>query len=287
MGFSFSTIFAIATTAIAAIFVILEQWKCEKPWRSWKLWLACVFLALSIVTIVVESNTASGLERQRRADLLLIQKQNTALHSLCFELHLQPYDTTWYLGCHMQITTNSQVAATLVRSGLIAEYIQFMFHPDSGWYRSSNSRHSWPSVILEHDSVENTVRFHMTPFGIRWQRKGGLLWKAERLADLAQVRFGFQLMYGADPKIPAMYGALRPPDLSWNPIESIYIYANSYEVDNLITRLVPMERSYGVGHTVIYFHPEAQQVREPDWFQFYIDLLQMRAHILDYLDSKN
>ena len=35
------------------------------------------------------------MDREHQADLLLIQKENAALNSLCFEIHMKPYDTVF------------------------------------------------------------------------------------------------------------------------------------------------------------------------------------------------
>jgi hypothetical protein len=287
MNFDWSIAPALIAASLAAIFVIWEQWGPEKKWKSWKLWLALVFLVSSCVAVVVESAVTSAQEKQRQADLLLIQEQNMALNSLCFELQLQPYDTVWNKGCDLQIETWMSVAATLVRSGLIAEYIHFQFHPDTGWYRSKTSVYAWPSIVLRKDTATNTVRFEMMPFGIRSMKDATLLyWRAERLADLSRVHFEFSLMYSAEfPKQrnPPIYDDLTPPNLSWNPIKNICLYANSFESENLITRLVPMERKHSDQHNFIYFHPEGQPVTDWDNFKFYVDLQQMRPYILERL----
>lgn len=277
----------LVASSLAVLFVVLEQWKGEKPWRSWRLWLALICLVATIAAVVVESLTAKALDKERHADLLLIQKQNVALNTLCFELNLQPFDDKYNEGCYFQVQTYSRVAAQIANTGLIAEYIQFKFHPDKGWYRSGSWIQSWPGVELEYDSANQTVRFEMTPFGIRSQERGVLYWKTERLADLAQVRFQAQMMYRVEPGEPPALGSayIEPTDLRWSPVNNIRLYANSYRSENLITTLVPRVRSYGDRHNTIYFHPDRQPVNDTDWFAFYVDLLEMRPNILKNLDQ--
>lgn len=278
-GVDLSTAFSVGAVILAALLVVREQWRGGRRFRSWGLWLAFAFLVVSLVATFVESESTRRLERERRADLLLIQKQNAALNSLCFELHLQPYDHKYDRGCSFQIETYSPVVARIAGSGLIGESIHFHFHPDTGWFRSSGYHLAWPSIELEYDSTNHSVRFEMTPFGIRSQRQGVLMWKAERLADLAQVRFGILMGYGIGTE------SYNLPDLHWSPVQSIYLYANSYEPENLIARLLLREPSYGGSHSVVAFLPEGQPVNDSDWGRFNIDLLQMRSHILRSLDS--
>lgn len=279
-------IIQLVVTFLAGILVVWEQWKGKSKWKSWRLWTAGALLLFSLILVWVSSSTANKLEREHRADLLLIQKQNTALNSLWIEFQLQPHNESLNRGCRMQIATYSQVTALLVRSGLIAEYIGFQYHPDSGWYRTAKYVPAWPDIKLQADSSKQTVRFEMSPFGIRAQTGGMLLWKAERVADISLVRFEFSLLYGSefpDPNNLSVYAYAAAPDLSWNPIKYICLYANSCEPENLITRLVPKERSYGKSHDYVYFHPENQTVVDSDWFRFYPDLLPMRGYILEAL----
>lgn len=290
MGIDYSIIPTLVAGALAVLFVVLEQGRGERPWHSWRLWLALVFLVATILSIVVESITTKELDKERRADLLLIQKQTAALNSLCFEIHLQPYDAKYKKGCQFQIETFSPVVARIARTGLIGEMIHFEFHPDSGWYRSSKWVTAWRTMKLEHDSINNVVRFHLTPFGIRSQSKGMLMWKADRLADLAQVRFGIQMNYSAESmeqRTSLDYMDYEPPDLSWSPVQSIYLYANSFEPENLITKLLPQVRSYSDLHNFLFFHPEDQPIQDYDNFTFHIDLLNMRNNILKNLDKVN
>ena len=105
------------------------------------------------------------------------------------------------------------------------------------------------------------------------------MWKVERTAELALVRFGIHMGYGIgfDEHTSAT-------DTRWSPIKSISIYANSYKEENLITELSPRQRSYGNSLDVVYFHPTEQEVCDSDWFKFNIDLLGMRPNILRSLD---
>jgi hypothetical protein len=275
LGIDTQIILTIGAVALAALLVVLEQWKGPRPFRSWKLWLALLFLIISIVASLVESDTASRIEKERKADMKLIQKLNTGLNALCFEINLKQYDTMYQEGCSFQLSTCLPVA-DLNTTGLYGEYIHFNFHPDSGWYRDKRFVLKWPSIIFRFDSTRNTVRFDMSPFGVRW--KDQLAWKAEQLTDISQVRFGLLMMYGVDTETGF------PADTEWSPVEYISIFANDYDAENLITTLTPRLPSSATDGRVIYFHPENQSVRDQDWFQFNIDLLQMRSNLIHLTD---
>lgn len=280
LGIDWSTILSLISAFIAVFFIVLEHYKGPKPFRSWKLWLALIFLVISAVTTLVESISTKDFEKEQRADLLFIQKLNSGLNSLCFEINLKKPDPRYGDSCNLQLATEIRVA-NLSTTGLFADYIDFIYSPDRGWHRDKRDNPLlWPSITLSYDSVRNTVRFEMTPFGVSW--KGQLAWKTERLADLAQVKFSLWLAYNA---VPGSYSC--PKDTLWSPVRSICLYANTYEPENLIATLVPMLRPHESEYEVIYFHPEGQAVKDSSWFMFNLDLLQMRSNILKSLDNKH
>lgn len=288
MEIELSTIPALIAGSLATLLVVFEQWKSSEPWKSTRLWFALICLVATMVAIVVESSTSKALDRERRADLILIQKQNTALNALCIELNLQPYDPKYDKGCSFQIELYSPVVAAISRTGHLGDIIHFQFHPDTGWFRSRHSILTWPLMKLQYDSTNQFVRFELMPFGIKsYPPNDVLLWKIERLGDLSQIRFGIQMRYSAhiiEQRDPPIYTDVCPPDLEWSPVKSIYIYSNSFESNNLIAKLSPRIRSYGDSHSWVWFHPERQPVKDPDNFKFNIDVYYMREHIINSLD---
>jgi hypothetical protein len=270
-----SSILIIGAAFLAAVFVALEQWDRRKPLesQSWRLWLALLFVIVTLVAGIVESVSTRQAERERAADLKLVQKLNMSLKSLCFEFRLRDPDERYKEGTLVQLQTYLPVA-DLSTTGQFAEYIHINYSPDSGWYRGRTDMLAWPSIVLHHDSPHERLRFEMSPFGVRW--KNQLAWKAERLADVSQVRIGLQVHYSST-------SAEEPTDSLWLPIGSVAIYANSFEAANLITVLTPHIRAHQPFWNPVYFHPENQPVVDPDWFNFNIDLIRMRENILSNL----
>ena len=140
-----SNLLSIAAALLAAFFVVLEEWKGNKrlKFQSWRFWLALMFLLVSVVSTSVDSLTSREYEREREADLKLIQKQNSGLHSICFEIQAKPPNPDYRRGSSIQIHTWLPVA-DLHTTGLFAEYIHIFFSPDSGWYRASEAIDGWP-----------------------------------------------------------------------------------------------------------------------------------------------
>ncbi|MFH2037641.1 MAG: hypothetical protein ABIJ45_14670 [Candidatus Zixiibacteriota bacterium] len=273
MGLNITTVLTLIASSLAAFFTFLEQKKGKKSWQSYRLWLALLFMIVTIAAIIVESTTSTAQDKERRADLLLIQKQNSALNAICIELNLDKsntYDEEMLLQFHTYLSAVSSI----VQTNLIAEYLILEYIPDRGWKKAENFTDSWPSVNLAYNKENNTLRFEFVPFGVRC--KGNLLWQAERIADISLVRLGIQLSLGTNPLIPQ-----NPTSYNWCPINNIKIYANTYDMENLITILTPHHRSYGDTFDIVYFHPETQKASDTDWFNFYIDLYQMRNNILN------
>src|SRR3990172_2298290 len=196
LGISLSLALSIVAGVLAAFFVLLEQWKGKKPFRSWRLWLALGLLLISPTASLLESLSTARSERERQADLKLIQRLESGLNSLCFEINLRKPDPRYRGGCYFQLETFLPVA-DLKTTGQFANYLHICYSPDKGWYREKGEGLEWPSIVLDYDSSRNTVRFEMSPFGAMW--KDQLAWKAERLTDLSQVRMGVQLSYGVNP----------------------------------------------------------------------------------------
>lgn len=278
LHFDFSTTWKFAAFASAAVLVLIEQWTRTRPFRSLSLWFAFGAMLFGSIAIFVESEATRRLETERKADLMFIQKQNSRLISLCWEINLKNYDTARYdEGSILQIETYVPVT-DLNTTGQFGEYIFILFHPDSGWYRDTRGSTNWPSIIPKKDTIQNTIRFRFTPFGVKW--KSQMAWQAERLADMAQVRMFVQLSYGIDDEIQDDI-----TDTHWSPVRSISVFANDFRPENLITRLTPRRRSATSLHDFLHFHPEGQQVVDSGQFRFNIDLLQMRSNLLQRLES--
>ncbi len=275
LGLSLSLALSIVASVLAGVFVLLEQWRGKKPFRSWRLWLALGLLLISPAASLLESLSTARSDRERQADLKLIQRLESGLNSLCFEINLQAPNPKYREGCSFQLETSVPVA-DLRTTGFFANYLHIRYNPDSGWYRGQTQGIEWPGIVLDYDPSKSTLRFAMSPFGAMW--KDQLAWKAERLADLSQVRMGISLSYGEDWR--TWHSA---PDTSWLPVKSISLFANDYQPENLVAILTPRQRSYAAYHNGVYFHPVWQPVKDTDDFRFNVDLLAMRSEILESL----
>ena len=204
----------IVLEIIAAVIVIIEQFRAEKRYRRILLLLAALVLIGSAVYTWVDYDVSKKSDRERKADLMLIQKLSSSFMNLCFEFDLVDVDSASSIDINFQIATCVNTA--LSSTGFFADYIRIGHSADSGWFFI--------------DKEKKRLRFSFKNFAVSaGQNTTRVGWQPNDLSDLGHLHLG---LFASPLKKEDIFA---PYDKEWCPIGKVSIYANTFEAENLLT----------------------------------------------------
>ena len=263
----------IIVTAVAGFLVLLGWLKKEEKYRKIGLPLAFLLLFGSIVLTIAEDLTKSKLERERKADLIYIQKLNSPVHRLGFDFTLVPIDTSKTPKLQMLIRMDVDVTE-YGQSVHFAGVIDLCFAKDSGWTICYNEFPGKEDIYLEFDSSKTHLSFWLNDFGIPW--RGNTAWRPNDIADLAKLKM--QLVIQPD-NTPTHYAVLPK---RWCPIKQVRVYVNNINEENLLLSTSSNESKYPA---YVIFSPDFDiPFYDSHAMSFRINPLWMRESILESLN---
>jgi len=269
----------VTVTAIAGLLVLMGWLGKEERYRKIGLPLAFGLLIFNTALTVSKDITQSRLERERKADLIYIQKLNSPVYRLGFKFTNIPIDTL-----------KTPKLVTVIRMDIdLSEYGQrrhffglmnLRFTNDSGWTISGNEFLSREATHLLIDSSGTHFSFWIDDFGIPWREN--IAWRPANIADLSNLEIALGI--SPDPEL----WKTRPYGISykgWCPVKQIDLYVNEMSLDNLLFTAQAHEDPYPLSPWVTTFSPDAEVPYADSLnFIFHINPMWLRANVLRSLE---
>ena len=267
----------IAFNVSSAIIVLITQIRTKDKFRNTSLSIAFGLIIISATLTAVDYSAGQRVNRERTADLKLIQTMSSSIQDLAFELQLRDIDASHEIGVALQIAT--EVHTRYSTTGSFSDYFQVVHNKDSIWHGTSSFQR-FNNIECNYDTVKNIVRFVLNSFGISCDRGTRTGWEPQNIADLGKVSFSL-FVYLLDVKDEKKF---RPYE--WCPIARIAIYANTFTPENLL--LIAdraLETRRGFDTFSFYFKPKSDRFfNDIDSTNFRIDPMNLRSTILECLD---
>ncbi len=189
--------------------------------------LAVILMIGSAVLTVADHYISKKSERERTADLVVLQKLSSSLTDLGFELELKEVDSSSLVPVRFQMLL--LVNTTLSSSGRFGDYYVLIDSGKGNWLLQSAGADQYKNLKLDLDSSGHRLRFVLANFNISTSNKPDRPgWQPNNIADLGIVR----MELNSGPESGEDYK--RYYDSEWCPIVRVSIFANNFEPENLL-----------------------------------------------------
>jgi len=229
-------VFKIALQVIAALFVLVDQIRSKEKFKNILLWMAIIFMIGTAFLTWYDHIITSSSDRERKADLMLIEKLQSSFKNLCFEFELVDVDSSSMIGIQFQLATS--VNTMLSGTGQFADYIQIGYSADSGWFFINSTFKRYEDILFDIDAKKRKVRVTFKNFAVSAKQGTSLVgWQPNNIADLGHLHLNLSAFPLDDKDYLWSY------DDKWCPIGKINIFVNTFDHENLLAVAERIPRS--------------------------------------------
>lgn len=274
----------LGTVLLAGILIILDQIFGETKFHKIRVVSAVLLIFMNISVTVVADRIAKVADRERKADLKLIQKLDTGLHRLGIEFVMRDVNTPLPIQTIIHLRTWIFLP-NLPFPGNLDNYTFFYFSDDamldSISFSPPTRMRDYLTKKADFQVHTNTIRMWFYEYGLEFQDK--MYWKPESISDLQLLNIKFTMTQNDFGRSQYYTGSA---DLC--PVEQIRIYANEFSDENLLVNTKLISTWNRPGGTNFYgYYPEAAELgADSSDYNFHIDPQWLRQSIVRSLNKQ-